>query len=105
MIIHVSLSTRLLAVDVNRLLVAACSGDSHTIKALVNEEGFSPSHEFQQGVTALHEACEGGHEECVNVLIELGAETNKQVCSRDNQYFMYDMYIPENAMCICLLAS
>ena len=72
-------SPRLLATGVNKLMVAACTGDSDSIRSLVNEEGFSPSHEFQQGVTALHEACEGGHEECVAVLIELGAEVNKQV--------------------------
>ena len=72
---------RLLAVGINQLLVAACTGDSNGIRALINEEGFSPSHEFQQGVTALHEACEGGHEECVEILIELGAEVNKQVSS------------------------
>ena len=60
-------------------MVAACTGDSVNIQSLIKEEGFSPSHEFQQGVTALHEACEGGHEECVSVLIELGAEVNKQV--------------------------
>ena len=70
---------RLLAVGVNRLLVAACTGDSNTLRTLINEEGLSPSHEFQQGVTALHEACEGGHEECVAVLINLGADINKQV--------------------------
>ena len=70
---------RLLAVGINELLVAACTGDSDKILTLVNDSGFSPSHEFQQGVTALHEACEGGHEQCVTVLIELGAEVNKQV--------------------------
>lgn len=66
---------------VDCLLVAACTGDSDAIRTLVNEEGFSPSHEFQQGVTALHEACEGGHKDCVDILIELGAEVNKQVKS------------------------
>jgi ankyrin repeat protein len=71
--------SRLLAVGINELLVAACTGDSDKIRTLVNKEGFSPSHEFQQGVTALHEACEGGHEQCVAVLIELGAEVNQQV--------------------------
>ena len=39
----------------------------------------SPSHEFPHGITALHEACEGGHEEAVEVLIALGADVNKQV--------------------------
>ena len=63
----------------DRLLVAACTGDSDIIRTLVNEEGFSPSHEFQRGVTALHEACESGHEECVHLLLELEAEVNKQV--------------------------
>ena len=71
--------SRLLAVGINELLVAACTGDSDKIRTLVIEEGFSPSHEFQQGVTALHEACEGGHEQCVAVLIELGAVVNQQV--------------------------
>ena len=72
---------RLLAVGINELLVAACVGDSDIIRSLVIEKEFSPSHQFQQGVTALHEACEGGHEHCVAVLIELGAEVNKQVSS------------------------
>lgn len=59
--------------------MAACTGDSNSIRRLVNESGFSPSHEFQQGVTALHEACEGGHMESVETLIELDADVNKQV--------------------------
>ena len=59
--------------------MAACTGDSNMIRTLVNERGFPPSHEFQQGITALHEACEGGHEQSVTVLIELGADVNKQV--------------------------
>ena len=83
-----SLLFRLLAVGVDCLLVAACTGDSDTIRTLVNEEGFSPSHEFQQGVTALHEACESGHKECVDALIELGAEVNKQVY-KINVWYMY----------------
>ena len=73
------LPVRLLAVGADCLFVAACTGDSEAIRHLVTEEGVSPSHEFQQGVTALHEACEGGFEECVSILIELGAEVNKQV--------------------------
>lgn len=59
--------------------MAACTGDTNSIRSLVSENGFSPSHEFQQGVTALHEACEGGHTESVEALIELGADVYKQV--------------------------
>ena len=59
--------------------MAACTGDSERIRTLVNDRGFPPSHQFQQGVTALHEACEGGHCECVVLLIELGAVVNMQV--------------------------
>lgn len=80
LLLHVlNCSPRLLAEGVNQLLVAACTGDTNSIRCLVNENGFSPSHEFQQGVTALHEACEGGHTECVEALIELDADVNKQV--------------------------
>ena len=49
------------------------------IRKMVNEEKISPSHEFQHGVTALHEACEGGHIEATQLLIDLGADVNKQV--------------------------
>ena len=45
----------------------------------MEEEGISPSHEFQHGVTALHEACEGGHVEAMQVLVSLGADVNAQV--------------------------
>ena len=79
-VIPLTLSCRLLAAGINELLVAACRGDEKNIESLVNEKGFSPSQQFQQGVTALHEACEGGHSECVVLLIDLGAEVNKQVC-------------------------
>ena len=75
-----SLPPRLLAFGPNRLLLAASNGDHTTIRQLV-EDGVSPSHEFPRGITALHEACEGGHEEAVKVLIDLGADVNKQVYS------------------------
>ena len=74
--------------------MAACTGDSNMIRTLVNERGFPPSHEFQQGVTALHEACEGGHEQCVTVLIELGADVNKQVSyNYYNVFYSQDVYM------------
>ena len=68
----------MLAFGPSRLLVAASDGDHTSIRQLV-EGGVSPSHEFPHGITALHEACEGGHEEAVEVLIALGADVNKQV--------------------------
>ena len=83
--------------------MAACTGDSNGIRILVNKEEFPPSHEFQQGVTALHEACEAGHTECVEVLVELGANVNKQVeveCGSVSIhrmklfYFAYFIYMP-----------
>ena len=70
---------RLLASDANRLLMAACEGDSDSIRKFVEEEGISPSHEFSHGITPLHEACEGGHVKATELLIELGADVNKQV--------------------------
>ena len=59
--------------------MAASEGDSDVIRKMVKEEQISPSHEFQHGVTALHEACEGGHIEAAQLLIDLGADVNKQV--------------------------
>ena len=59
--------------------MAASEGDCDMIRKMVNEEKISPSHEFQHGVTALHEACEGGHIEATQLLIDLGADVNKQV--------------------------
>ncbi len=41
----------------------------------------SPSHDFHHGVTALHEAAEGGFVETVQVLLSLGAVVDKQVYS------------------------
>ena len=70
---------RLLASGANCLLVAACEGDTESILKLVEEEGISPSHEFSHGITPLHEACDGGHVEATKLLIELGADVNKQV--------------------------
>lgn len=70
---------RLLASGANRLLVAASEGDKEMILKLVKEEKISPSHEFQHGVTALHEACESGHINATQMLIDLGADVNKQV--------------------------
>lgn len=69
----------MLASGANRLLMAACEGDNESILKLVEEEGVSPSHEFSHGITPLHEACEGGHIKATELLIELGADVNKQV--------------------------
>lgn len=63
--------------------MAASEGDSDMIHKVVAEEQISPSHEFQHGVTALHEACEGGHVEAAQCLIDLGADVNKQVHNYD----------------------
>ena len=103
---HVPLSFRLLASGPYKLLVAASTGDYPAITRLVNEEGISPSHEFQHGVTALHEACEGGHTEAVQMLVDLGADVNKQVsrvmglglsqlCSRFLQLILFYSFILE----------
>ncbi len=70
---------RILAAGPNKLLVAAASGDHKAIRRLVEEEGISPSQVFQHGITALHEACEGGYVEAVQVLLSLGAAVDKQV--------------------------
>ena len=70
---------RLLAVGVNKLLVAASDGDYDAVMELVTEQGFSPSHDFHLGVTAIHEACNCRHVEVARLLIELGADVNKQV--------------------------
>ena len=83
-LIHVSVAhhnfiCRILASGANRLLMAACEGDNESILKLVEEEGVSPSHEFSHGITPLHEACEGGHIKATELLIELGADVNKQV--------------------------
>ena len=63
----------------NRLLVAASEGDCEMIIRLVKEEKIPLSHEFLHGVTALHEACEGGHIDATQLLVDLGADVNKQV--------------------------
>ena len=83
---------------VNQLLVAACNGDSSTLQNLIKNEGYSASHEFQEGVTALHEACEGGFEDCVSVLIALGADVNKQVCLAATTSCLY---VHSNIVCMC----
>lgn len=69
----------MLASGANQLLVAASEGDIEMICKLVEEEKISPSHEFQHGITALHEACEGGHVQASQLLLDLGADVNKQV--------------------------
>ena len=82
LLVHTSYYTytcRVLASGANRLLVAASDGDSDSILKLVKEEGISPSHEFSHGITPLHEACEGGHIKAAELLIDLGADVNKQV--------------------------
>ena len=76
---EIGVCCRKLAFGAHHLLVAASEGDSDMIRKMVKEEQISPSHEFQHGVTALHEACEGGHVEAAQLLIDLGADVNKQV--------------------------
>ncbi len=71
---------RMLAVSPNKLLLAASVGDHLEIQKLITQEGLSPSHVFPRGVTALHESAEIGHVEAVKLLIEKGADVNKQVC-------------------------
>ena len=63
----------------NRLLLAASMGDHEEIQQLVVKEGLSPSHVFLHGVTALHEASKAGHIEATKLLVEKGADVNKQV--------------------------
>ena len=70
---------RLLACGTDRLLVAASLGDEELIERLVQSEGVSPSHEFKHGLTALHESCDAGHLPATNLLVDLGADVNKQV--------------------------
>lgn len=71
----------MLAVGPNKLLLAAGVGDSQEIQRLIDEEGLSPSHIYPRGITALHEACEATQVEAAKLLIENGADVNKQVCS------------------------
>ena len=71
--------TRMLAVGPNKLLFAAGIGDCQEIQRLIDEEGLSPSHVYPRGVTALHESCEAIQVEAANLLIENGADVNKQV--------------------------
>ena len=79
LIVDVTFPPRILAEGPNRLLVAAGAGDHDALRHLIEDEGISPSHEFQHGITALHEVSEGGHDEAVKVLLSLGADVNKQV--------------------------
>ena len=65
----------------NKLLLAAMVGDHHEIQRLVEEECMNPGHTYHLGVTALHEASEAGHLEACKILIQLGADVNKQVHS------------------------
>ena len=74
---------RLLVSGPHKLLVAASTGDYPAITRLVNEEGISPSHVFQQ---LCKRACEGGHTEAVQTLVDLGTDiyiTNRSVGSWD----------------------
>lgn len=72
-------SCRMLAVGPNKLLLAASVGEHEEIRRLMEEEGLSPCHIFPRGVTALHEACEAGHVEVAKLLLDSGADVNKQV--------------------------
>ena len=71
----------MLAVGPNKLLVAVRAGDCQEMQRLIDEEGLTPSHVYPRGMTALHEACEATQVEAAKLLIENGAEVNKQVCS------------------------
>lgn len=73
----------MLAFGSHRLLIAASEGDCDMISKILQEEKVSPSFEFQHGITALHEACEGGHIEATQLLIDHGADVNKQVLLED----------------------
>jgi len=60
--------------------LAARIGDHQEVQRLIKEEGLSPSHVYPRGVTALHEVCEGGYTQAAKLLIDNGADVNKQVC-------------------------
>ena len=72
---------RILAVGPNKLLLAASVGDHQEMQRLIEGEGLSPCHVYPRGITALHESCEAGHTEATKLLIDNGADVNKQVCT------------------------
>ena len=92
---------RLLDSGPYQLLVAASTGDHSALAQLINEEGISPSHEFPRGITALHEACERGHVEATQLLVDLGADVNKQV-SQDGEEHAWSSSTPVEASLVTL---
>lgn len=58
------------------LLTAARYGQLRVLETLHEEYGVPLEHTNVDGKTALHEAAQGGHLECVNFLIRVGANVD-----------------------------
>lgn len=58
------------------LLTAARSGQVHLLEKLHAEHGVSLEHNNSDGKTALHEAAQAGHSECVRFLLQSGARVD-----------------------------
>lgn len=91
----------MLAVGPNKLLLAASVGDHQEMQRLIEGEGLSLCHVYPRGVTALHEACEAGHTDAAKLLVDNGADVDKQVhiiiyidtCTYVHTYYIYDCTI------------
>ena len=55
------------------LLTAARNGQLEMLRSLLEDHGVSPEHTNADGKTALHEAAQAGHAECVRHLLRCGA--------------------------------
>lgn len=67
----------------NRLIAAAGSGQTDTVRALIRE-GADVNAKDASGRTAVLAAVHGRHADTVRALIDLGADVNKQDQRRDN---------------------
>lgn len=63
------------------LLSAAAKNDPDLLKRLLAEQGVNPSHANAVGQSALHIASLWGHVECMEALLEAGANVRAQVRS------------------------
>ena len=58
------------------LLTAARSGQLELLRSLLADHGVSPEHTNSDGKTALHEAAQNSHVDCVRELIRHGASVD-----------------------------
>ena len=62
--------------------MAVSSEDVSLVKKLISEKAIDVNTEFcHNSYTVLHEACEGESLELVELLLQLGANVNKRVCT------------------------